>query len=111
MLSIDMIKVDGSIGESGGQILRTALTLSSITQKPFEIFNIRAKRSPPGLKMQHLTAVKAVRSICRGKLEGAEEGSQTLKFFANSNTHTAMCKKEKQYPYNRRNPCYEIPWL
>ena len=76
-----MIKVDGSIGESGGQILRTALTLSSITQKPFEIFNIRAKRSPPGLKMQHLTAVKAVRSICRGKVEGADEGSQTLRFF------------------------------
>lgn len=75
-----MIKIDGSTGESGGQILRTAITLSAITQKPFEIFNIRAKRSTPGLKMQHLTAVKAVRSICRGTLEGAEEGSKDLVF-------------------------------
>ncbi|MEM4360127.1 MAG: RNA 3'-terminal phosphate cyclase, partial [Candidatus Bilamarchaeaceae archaeon] len=76
-----MITIDGSVGESGGQILRTALTLSAITGKEFEIVNIRAGRPNPGLAMQHLTAVKAVRSICRGKLEGAEIGSRTLKFF------------------------------
>ena len=76
-----MITIDGSHGEGGGQIIRTALTLSAITGKEVEIVKIRANRKPPGLKMQHLTAVRAVRSICRGRLEGAEEGSQTLKFF------------------------------
>ena len=76
-----MITIDGSHGEGGGQIIRTALSLSAITGKDVEIIKIRANRKPPGLKMQHLTAVKAVRNICRGRLEGAEEGSQTLKFF------------------------------
>lgn len=79
-MSEDIVQIDGSFGESGGQILRTALTLSSITQKPFRIFNIRAKRSNPGLRPQHLTAAKAVRSICRGTLEGAEIGSRELVF-------------------------------
>jgi len=81
MLSTGIVSIDGSTGESGGQILRTSMTLSSITQKPFEIFNIRAKRSNPGLAFQHLTAVKAVRNICRGRVEDAEVGSRTLKFF------------------------------
>ncbi len=75
-----MITIDGSHGEGGGQIIRTALTLSAITRKKVEITDIRASRKPPGLKMQHLTAVKAVRSICRGTLEGAEEGSRRLVF-------------------------------
>ncbi len=75
-----MITIDGSYGEGGGQIIRTSLTLSAITGKAVEITDIRANRKPPGLKMQHLTAVKAVRSICRGKLEGAEEGSRRLVF-------------------------------
>jgi RNA 3'-terminal phosphate cyclase (ATP) len=75
-----MITIDGSYGEGGGQIIRTSLTLSAITGKPVEIVNIRANRKPPGLKMQHLTAVKAVRKICRGTLEGAEEGSRKLVF-------------------------------
>jgi len=75
-----MITIDGSHGEGGGQIIRTSLTLSAITGKNVEIADIRANRTPPGLKMQHLTAVKAVRNICRGTLEGAEVGSRDLVF-------------------------------
>ncbi len=75
-----MITIDGSHGEGGGQIIRTSLTLSAITGKEVEITDIRANRKPPGLKMQHLTAVRAVRNICRGNLEGAEEGSKKLVF-------------------------------
>lgn len=75
-----MITIDGSYGEGGGQIIRTSLTLSAITGKAVKITDIRANRKPPGLKMQHLTAVKAVRNICRGTLEGAEVGSRTLVF-------------------------------
>ncbi len=75
-----MIEVDGAIGEAGGQIIRTALTLSAITKKQVRIFNIRANRPNPGLQAQHLTACKAVRNVCRGTLEGAELQSKELTF-------------------------------
>lgn len=75
-----MIEIDGSHGESGGQIIRTALSLSGITQQSIHIINIRAKRSNPGLQPQHLMACKATRNICRGTLEGAEVGSKELTF-------------------------------
>lgn len=76
----NIIEIDGSEGEAGGQVLRTALALSSITGKPFKITNIRAKRPNPGLAPQHLMASKAVRNVCRGKLTGAELGSAELSF-------------------------------
>ncbi|MEM3422908.1 MAG: RNA 3'-terminal phosphate cyclase [Candidatus Bilamarchaeaceae archaeon] len=75
-----MITIDGSEGEGGGQIIRTALSLAVITKKPFIIENIRAKRPNPGLQPQHLAAVKAVRSICRGKIDGAELKSTKFYF-------------------------------
>lgn len=75
-----MIEIDGSYGEAGGQIIRTSLALSAITQKPVEITDIRAKRDNPGLAMQHLTGAKAVRNVCRGNLEHAELGSKILVF-------------------------------
>jgi RNA 3'-terminal phosphate cyclase (ATP) len=74
------IEIDGSHGEGGGQVLRTSLTLSAITKKPVGITNIRANRPNPGLQMQHLTSARAVRSVCRGKLTGAELGSGELAF-------------------------------
>ncbi|MDD5022888.1 MAG: RNA 3'-terminal phosphate cyclase [Candidatus ainarchaeum sp.] len=75
-----MIEIDGGTGEAGGQIIRTSLTLSALTNKPVKIFNIRKNRPKPGLAMQHLTGAKAVRSICRGELIGAELGSTELIF-------------------------------
>lgn len=75
-----MIEIDGSYGEGGGQIIRTALTLSAITQKAVRISNIRAGRPNPGLQMQHLTCAKAVRNVCRGSLEHAEKESTELVF-------------------------------
>ena len=75
-----MIEIDGSLGEGGGQILRTALALSLTTGQPFEITRIRAGRPRPGLLRQHLTAVEAARTIGRARVEGAELGSQRLVF-------------------------------
>jgi RNA 3'-phosphate cyclase len=75
-----MIEVDGSHGEGGGQIIRTSVSLSALTGKPVHIFNLRAKRTPPGLKAQHLTGVKAVADICNAKVTGAEIGSTEITF-------------------------------
>ncbi|MFV1942144.1 RNA 3'-terminal phosphate cyclase [Pseudomonas luteola] len=75
---MEELQLDGSIG--GGQILRSALSLSMITGQPFSITNIRAKRSRPGLLRQHLTAVQAAAAICDATLEGAELGSLSLRF-------------------------------
>lgn len=75
-----MIALDGAQGEGGGQILRSALSLSMITGQPFTITGIRAGRAKPGLLRQHLTAVKAATEICRATVEGAELGSQRLVF-------------------------------
>ena len=75
-----MIRIDGSSGEGGGQILRSSLSLSLATGKPFRIENIRAKRERPGLLRQHLTAVLAAAEVGTGTVEGAELNSQTLTF-------------------------------
>jgi RNA 3'-terminal phosphate cyclase (ATP) len=75
-----MIRIDGSTGEGGGQMLRTALSLSLVTNQPFRIENIRAKREKPGLLRQHLTAVMAATEIGSAKVEGAVLGSKILTF-------------------------------
>ncbi len=76
-----IVKIDGSYGEGGGQILRTALTLSAITGKSLEIFNIRAGRRDPGLKPQHLLSAMAAAAVTGGRLEHAEIESRILRFF------------------------------
>jgi RNA 3'-terminal phosphate cyclase (ATP) len=75
-----MIWVDGSFGEGGGQILRTALSLSLATGTPFRIENIRAGRKNAGLLRQHLTAVLAATEIGQADVEGATLGSTALTF-------------------------------
>ena len=75
-----MITIDGSRGEGGGQVLRTALALSTLTGKPFCIEGIRAKRQKPGLLRQHLTCVQAAQQICTATVDGAEVGSGRVTF-------------------------------
>lgn len=74
------VRLDGALGEGGGQVLRTALALSLATGRPFEIVNIRAKRERPGLLRQHLTAVNAAAAVSSAEVTGAEPGSQSLAF-------------------------------
>src|SRR3984885_4029735 len=81
-----MLTIDGSAGEGGGQILRTALALSTVTGKPFRIEKIRAGRPKPGLLRQHLTAVKAAASISSATVDGAELGAGALTFTPGSVT-------------------------
>ena len=75
-----MITIDGSMGEGGGQILRTSLALSVITGRPFRIYNIRANRAKPGLRRQHLTAVRAAAEVCGATLRGDAVDSRQLVF-------------------------------
>jgi RNA 3'-terminal phosphate cyclase (ATP) len=72
--------LDGSHGEGGGQVLRTALTLSAITGRPITLENIRTGRAKPGLMAQHLTAVRAAAAICGAALDGDELDSTLLHF-------------------------------
>ncbi len=75
-----MLVIDGSQGEGGGQVLRTSLSLSALTGRPFTIKNIRARRSKPGLRPQHLTAVRAVAAICQAEMDGDRLESTELAF-------------------------------
>ena len=73
-----MIEINGAHGEGGGQILRTSLTLSALTGLPVHIHHIRANRSQPGLRPQHLAAVKAVAKLTRAEVDGAHLNSSKL---------------------------------
>lgn len=75
-----MIEIDGAHGEGGGQILRSSLSLSLATGRPFRIERIRAGRKRPGLMRQHLAAVRAAAAVGAAEVEGDEIGSQTLAF-------------------------------
>lgn len=82
-----MIEIDGSIGEAGGQVLRTALGLSAYTNKPFRIINIRKNRPEPGLKEQHLQAVNATMKLCNAEVSGNKLKSTELIFKPNKITN------------------------
>ncbi len=75
-----MLILDGSYGEGGGQILRTALTLSLLTGKAFHLVNIRAGRPRPGLRPQHLACVKGAARVGQAEVQGAGKGSRELIF-------------------------------
>ncbi|HUI23698.1 MAG TPA: RNA 3'-terminal phosphate cyclase [Nitrososphaerales archaeon] len=77
---MDYVQVDGSRGEGGGQILRTAVAFSAIQARPVRIDRIRAGRDVPGLKRQHVSALEVLAKVFGGELEGASEGSSVVTF-------------------------------
>jgi RNA 3'-terminal phosphate cyclase (ATP) len=76
-----MLSVDGSLMEGGGQIVRSAVALSAISERPVEITNIRANRERPGLAAQHVAAVRAVAEACGATCTGLSVGSRKIIFF------------------------------
>lgn len=80
-----MIEVDGS--EGGGQLVRSALALSVIAGTPVRLESIRGARPDPGLKPQHLAAVRTLATIAEADVEGADPGSETLRFDPGTATH------------------------
>lgn len=75
-----MLEIDASMGEGGGQILRSALSLALVTRRPIRLTRVRARRPRPGLQAQHLKAVEAAAAVSAARVKGAEPGSQTLEF-------------------------------
>lgn len=75
-----MLDLDGALGEGGGQVLRSALSLAAVTGRAFRMERIRAGRDRPGLRNQHLAAVRAVAEVCDAGVEGAEPGSGEITF-------------------------------
>lgn len=75
-----MLELDGSYGEGGGQIVRTALAAALTTATPFRIHGIRARRPRPGLRAQHLAAVRAAAAVSDAQVDGADLGSRRLTF-------------------------------
>lgn len=75
-----MIEIDGSLGEGGGQILRSSLALSALTGQAVRLTRIRAGRPRPGLMRQHLASVEATATVCGAETSGAALGSDTLTF-------------------------------
>ncbi|XP_046475883.1 RNA 3'-terminal phosphate cyclase isoform X1 [Neodiprion pinetum] len=96
-----LLKIDGSLGEGGGQVLRIALSLSALYRIPVEIINIRAGRPKPGLSAQHLKGVELVKQMCNARVTGTYIGSTRLEFWPESlhncrrelyaDIHTAGC--------------------
>lgn len=75
-----MITIDGAYGEGGGQILRSSVALSALLQKPIRVINIRAKRKPPGLRPQHITAIRIVGELCKARFPPLKPGLMEITF-------------------------------
>ena len=104
-----MIELDGSLGEGGGQILRTALALSLITGKAFRIDNIRAKRPKPGLMRQHLACVQAAVAVGGGadKTTAANPAGQAVQIGETSLTFKPgkICAGDYEFAIGSAGSC------
>ncbi len=75
-----MIEIDGSMHSGSGTVLRYAVALAALREEPLHIRHIRAQRAKPGLRPQHLQAVRACATLCGGSLRGDEVGSREIVF-------------------------------
>ena len=90
---MEFVEIDGSFGEGGGQVVRTAISLSCILNKAIIIKNIRQNRKNPGLKPQHFTAIKILKKICNTNLDQIKIGDTSIKFIP-SNVQSLDLKED-----------------
>ncbi|KAI0646786.1 RNA 3'-terminal phosphate cyclase [Trametes meyenii] len=89
MTSIEPTRLDGSVLEGGGQLLRIAVALSALLSKPVAIDNIRANRKSPGLRYQHAAGLQLAAEICSARLEGCETASSSIVFDPSTKPRTS----------------------
>ena len=87
---MEPIKIDGSFGEGGGQIIRSAVTFSAITGKPVQVENIRKNRKVPGLRPQHMLGIKILSKICQAKVDGLYVNYTSLRFSPSEGNSTQL---------------------
>jgi RNA 3'-terminal phosphate cyclase (ATP) len=75
-----MLRLDASHGEGGGQILRTALSLAVLLDRPVTLEGVRIRRPRPGLRPQHLTVVRALAAVSRAEVTGDALDSTEIRF-------------------------------
>ncbi len=110
------LSIDGSMGEGGGSIVRLSVALAAGLDIPVSLYNIRKKRTSPGLKSQHINAIKAIKQFCGCSVEGLKLGNQSIllghngrkKNFASVNVQTAgsvglICQAALYYSLNRHD--------
>lgn len=92
------LEIDGSHGEGGGQLLRTAVALAAVTGQEIVVRNIRARRQSPGLAPQHLAAVRAVAELCHGDTDALAGGGSSTTRTLTPHARTAMWLIERFLP-------------
>ncbi len=100
MSESSLVEIDGSMGEGGGQMLRSSLALSMVTGRPVKLYNIRAKRSNPGLMRQHLAAVHAAIDVSNAAHSDVKLGSKELIFEPN-----AVCGLHRTFQIGSAGSC------
>lgn len=77
---MELLEIDGSYGEGGGQAVRVATSFAVILNRPIRVTKVRAGRRIPGLRPQHATTLKILTEVCGGTIEGAKIGSTEFTF-------------------------------
>lgn len=75
-----LVQLDGSHGEGGGALVRTALAMAALTQQAVRIDQVRGGTNHPGIDVEDLTLLKALSKSCQAETIGAELGSKSVSF-------------------------------